>query len=257
MAGMFNTLVYEPLYNALVFLIDVVPYADVGISVILLTVFVKLVLFPLSLKAVKTQLALRAMEPEIKEIKEKHKSDQQAQALALMALYKKYEVNPLSSIFLILLQLPIIFGLYWVFFKGGLPTLSPEHLYSFIKIPETINMHFLGLVDVATTKNILFTLLVGITQYIQIRLTLPALPERKDNATLGEDFTRSMHMNMRYVLPVVITIAAFFLSVAVSLYWITSNLFAIGQEFYVRKRIRQPEGAVSSAGAVVQTSQPR
>lgn len=247
---MFNTLVFEPLYNALVFLVDVVPYADVGIAVILLTVFVKLVLFPFSLKAVKTQLAMRAMEPEIKATKEKNKNNKRAQAVALMALYKKYEVNPLSSIFLILVQLPIIFGLYWVFYKGGLPLLTPEHLYAFTPIPEMINMHFLGLVDVAETRNIILTLMVGITQYIQIRLTLPALTARKVDATLGEDFTRSMHLNMRYVLPVVVTVAAYFLSVAISLYWVTSNLFAIGQEFYVRKRIRKPEMTleVSSPG---------
>jgi len=247
----FTTLIYDPLYNALIFLIDIVPHADVGIAVILLTIFVKFVLFPLSLKAVKTQIALRAMEPELKEIKEKNKDNQHAQALAMMELYRKYEINPFSSILLILIQLPIIFGLYWVFFKGGLPVISPEHLYSFIPSPQDINMHFLGLVDVASTRNILFTLLVGITQYIQIRLTLPALTPRKENASFQEDFSRSMNLNMRYVLPVVVTIAAYFLSVAIGLYWITSNIFAIGQEFYVRRHIKKPED--TAHGSVVPT----
>lgn len=242
----FNTLIHEPLYNSLVFLIDVVPYADVGIAVILLTIFVKFILFPLSLKAVRTQVALRAMEPELKEIKEKNKDNQHAQALAMMELYRKYEVNPFSSILLIFIQLPIIFGLYWVFYKGGLPVLSPEHLYSFVPSPEVINMQFLGLVDVASTRNILFTLLVGITQFIQIRLTLPPLAARTENPSFQEDFTRSMNLNMRYVLPIVVTVAAYFLSVAIALYWITSNIFAIGQEFYVKRRIKTPRDGMAA-----------
>lgn len=265
-AGAFNTLVYEPLYNALVLLIEVVPYADVGVAVILLTIFVKLVLFPLSLKAVRTQMALRAMEPELKALKEKHKNNQQAQAQAMMALYRKYHINPFSSILLILLQLPIIFGLYWVFYRGGLPELSLEHLYAFIPLPEAINMHFLGVVNVAadgslaallagslSVTNLLFALVVGVTQFVQIRLTLPPLPERKENATMQEDFARSMQLNMRYVLPMVITVASYFLSVAVSLYWVTSNLFAIGQEFYVRRRVRGVENPQALAQAIAET----
>lgn len=246
----FNAVVYEPLYNALVFLIDVVPYSDVGISVILLTILVKLILFPLSLKATRTQITLRTMEPEIKELKERHKGDQQAQAAEMLKLYRKYNINPLSSIFLILIQLPIIFGLYWVFYKGGLPTLSEMHLYSFIPRPESINMEFLGLIDVAASKNILLALLAGISQYAQVKFALPALSPRKENATLQEDFTRSMHLNMRYIFPVMAAIFAYILSAAVALYWITSNLFAIGQELYVRKRIKRTSGELTpSAGA--------
>ena len=145
----FNTVFFNPIYNGLIFLLDVVPFIDVGIAVILVTVVVKLVLFPFSLKMVKTQLAVKALEPEITKLKETHKKDKQEQAKQTMALYKEKGVNPFSGFLLILIQIPVIFALYWVFLRGGLPEINVDILYSFTPIPENINMNFLGLIDVS------------------------------------------------------------------------------------------------------------
>src|SRR5690606_5202936 len=112
---------YQPLYNGLIFLIDVIPYRDAGLAVVLLTIAVKLILFPLSKKAVRTQLILKQVQPELDSLKEKHKDDKQAQAQAMMGLYKEKGINPFSSFFLILIQLPIILTLYRIFVGSGLP----------------------------------------------------------------------------------------------------------------------------------------
>ena len=148
MKELFNTLLFEPLYNALVFLIGIVPGADVGIAVILLTIFVKLILFPLSKKAVHTQIKMKVLQKPLEELKEKYKDNREELAKKMIALYQEHKLNPLSSIALIFIQLPVIFALYWVFLRGGLPEINQDLLYSFVQVPEMINMNFLGLINV-------------------------------------------------------------------------------------------------------------
>jgi len=233
----FTITFFNPLYNGLIFLISIVPFADVGMAVILLTVFVKLILFPFSLKMVKTQLAVKQLEPEITKLKEIHKNDRQEQARKTMALYKEKGVNPFSGFLLILVQIPVIFALYFVFSRGGLPEINTDILYSFTAIPKNINMNFLGLMDVSA-KSIVFALFAGITQFFQIKFSLPPLKERSDKPSMKEDLARSFHIQMRYVMPIIVTVVAYAISGAIALYWVTSNLFAIGQEVFVRKKIK-------------------
>ena len=233
----FNTVFFNPIYNGLIFLLDTVPFIDVGIAVILVTVVVKLILFPFSLKMVKTQLAVKALEPHITKLKETHKEDKQEQARQTMALYKEKGVNPFSGFLLILIQIPVIFALYWVFLKGGLPEINMDILYSFTPIPDSINMNFLGLIDVST-KSIIFALFAGITQYFQIKYSLPPLKARSGKNSIKDDLARSFHIQMRYVMPIIVFSIAYAISAAVAIYWTTSNLFAIGQEIYVRRNIK-------------------
>lgn len=237
-SGIFSTIFYNPLYNGLVFLISVVPFADVGIAVITLTVVVKLFLFPLSIKMVKTQLAVRALEPELNKLKETHKKDKQEQARQTMALYKKRGVNPFSGFLLILIQLPIIFALYWVFLRGGLPSINEEILYAFVSIPERINMDFLSFIDMSA-RSAFLAFFAGVTQYFQIKFSLPPMKPRSNNPSLKEDLARSFHIQMRYVMPIIVFSVAYVISAAVALYWLTSNLFAIGQEIFVRRKIKR------------------
>ena len=233
----FNTVFFNPIYNGLIYLLDVVPFMDVGIAVILVTIVVKLILFPFSLKMVKTQLAVKQLEPEIKKLKETHKNDKQEQARQTMALYKEKGVNPFAGFLLILIQIPVIFALYWVFARGGLPEINTDILYSFVPTPNSVNMNFLGLIDVSA-KSVILALLAGVTQFFQIKYSLPPMKERAGKSSFKEDLARSFHIQMRYVMPIIVFSVAYAISAAVALYWTTSNLFAIGQEIYVRKKIK-------------------
>ena len=98
-------------------------------------------------------------------------------------------------------------------------------------------MNFLGLIDVST-KSVLFALLAGATQFFQIKYSLPPMKERVGKASLKDDLARSFHIQMRYVMPIIVFSVAYAISAAVAIYWTTSNLFAIGQEIYVRKTIK-------------------
>lgn len=232
----FHAGIYTPLYNGLVFLIDYVPYADVGIVVILLTIVVKLILLPLAQTAIRSQILMNAIKPDLEMIREKFKDNKQEQARLTMELYKEKGINPFSIIVPLLIQIPVILGLYWVFFKGGLPNISTETLYSFVEAPSTVNMHFLGLIDMGG-KSVLLATLAGITQYIYTKLSFPKPEKTKGAPSFKDDLAKSMHIQMRYVMPVIITVIAYSVSAAIALYWTTSNLFAIGQEIFVRRRM--------------------
>lgn len=239
MSWLYNTLIYEPLYNGLVFLMDI--GANAGLAVIVLTLFVRFILFPLSRKAVLTQQMMRKFEPELSAIKEKYKKDRQEQALKIMEFYKEKGINPFSSFFLILIQLPIIFALYRVFWSSGLPEIQTNLLYSFVPTPEVVDMVFFGLFDIAS-KNWILAIIVGITTYIQMKLSLPVMaPKKPAGASLKDDLARSMNVQMRYVFPVMAIFLSYGLSGAIALYWLTSNVFTIGQELVIKRKNNKNE----------------
>lgn len=238
MISIYTTLFYQPLYNGLIFLMDVLPWADVGVAVILFTVLVKLILFPLSVRSVKTQLQMKRAEPELKTIRETHKDNREEVARKTLEVYRKYDIHPFAGFFLVLLQLPIIIALYRVFYKGGLFVTNTSLLYSFVHAPISINPHFLGLIDVAKS-NIWLAVLAAVSQFFQVRFSVPAPKARSENPSFQEDLARSMSLQMRFVLPAFIFFIAWKLAGAIALYWITSNLFMIGQELYIRRRYKK------------------
>lgn len=235
MTYLYTHFIYTPLYNGLVLLSDLLPFLDAGIIIVLFTIIVKLVLFPVSRKAVRTQAMMKLVEPELNAIKEKYKNDKQAQALQVMNFYKTKQINPFSSIILLLIQLPIIFALYRIFYTGFSPV-DTSILYSFVSVPGSINMFFLGLVDVAS-KSWVMALLAAISQYFQIRYSMPVLPPKKDTPSFSEDFARNMQVQMKYIFPIMIFFISYHVAAALALYWTTSNLFMIGQEIVVRRQL--------------------
>lgn len=222
---------------------DVSPLIDAGIAIIILTIIVKFILFPLSKKAIVTQLKMKKIEPELNAIKEKFKDNRQEQAVQTMALYRKHGVNPFSSIFLIFLQLPIIFALYKVFLSSDLHSINEALLYSFVAIPEYVNINFLNYFDISK-KSLILALLAGISTFFQIKFSVPPIPKptHADGApkkpTFKDDLARSMNMQMRYVFPVLAFFISWSISGAIALYWITSNLFTLAQELVIRRSVR-------------------
>ncbi len=226
--------IYEPLYNGLIFLINILPYHDVGLAVITLTAAVKIILYPLAKKGILAQKAVAEIEPEAAKIRQLHKEDKQEQAKRLMALYKEKGVSPFSGFLTILVQVPIIIALYLVFARAGLPAVMGDLLYSFVPTPDSINMVFLGLVDMAE-KSWPLAVLAGLTQFFQAKVSSPPLLPKSDKPDFKEDFGRSMQIQIRYILPVVVVFISHTLSSAVALYWAAGNIFGIAQEFLIRR----------------------
>ncbi len=236
-SGLYNLLIYQPLYNGLIFLIDIIPWSDAGMAVILLTLFVKLILFPFSRKATLTQQKMKQSEPEIRKIKEQYQKNRQEQAKKMFDLYREKGINPFSSFFLILIQLPIIIALYRIFWGSDLPQIDESLLYSFITVPQNVNMVFLGLVDIAL-KSWPLAILVGLSTFFQMKLSMPVSAPKPaaPGQSFKDDLARSMSVQMRYFFPFVALFISYSLSGAVALYWLTSNLFAIAQELILKRR---------------------
>ena len=232
----YHTFIYQPLYNGLVFLLAMLPFADAGVAVIVFTVIVKIVLYPLSKKAIITQLLMKEIQPEIDQVKEKYKNNKEEQARKIMQVYKERGVNPFLSIILIFIQIPIIFALYQVF-NSGLPAINTAELYSFIWEPQAVSTTFLGLFDISDKHNIPLAALVGVSQFFQawFMVSGQSIGKKTKRGTFESDFAHSMNLQMKYVLPVFLGIVSYNLSGALAIYWITSNLFAIGQELLLRR----------------------
>lgn len=233
--AIFTAIFYQPLYNALVALISIVPFADVGIAVVVLTIVVKLALFPLSQAALRTQKKMKELEAPLQVIKDKHKDNPQILAKETMELYKSNNVNPFAGILTMFIQIPVIFGLYFVFYKGGLPDIHSDILYPFVHAPSFVNMKFLGLIDIHQKSTIL-AVIAAVSQFVQAHFSLSNQTLAPSGTSFKDDMMRGMHIQMRYVLPFVIFSAGSVLAGAVPLYWTISNLFIVGQEIYLKRQ---------------------
>ncbi len=232
---MFNTIVFIPLTNALVFLTSLL-WGNIGLAVIVLTILIKLILLPFSYAQTKSQIAIKKIQPLIDDIK-KNTPDKTEQTQKIMALYKEHNTNPLSGCLPLIIQLPIIIALYQVFLRGA--SVDGSVLYSFVHAPETISNMFLG-INMAD-KSIIIALIAGISQYFQLKLS-PSMKDDVATVTTGSsDMQTEMMANMskvmKYSLPVMITVFAALVPAAVALYWVVTNLFQIVQEWWINKKV--------------------
>jgi YidC/Oxa1 family membrane protein insertase len=239
----FTTILYQPIYNGLMALIDIIPGGEVGLAVILLTALVKLVLLPLSIKSIRTQRTMKKVKPEIDKIKEKYEDEPEKQAKKMMETYGEYDVNPFSGILLVLVQFPIIIALYYVFLRGGLPDVDPSLVYSFVPEPQTIDMMFLG-ADLSE-NSLLLAGVAGVSQYFQSALSGLGQSEDPDDgdvttetsASFMQEFKDKITGKLKYFLPGIVFAISWTLPAVVPIYWATSNAFQMLQELYIKNTL--------------------
>ncbi len=232
---LFHNLLYVPIYNLLIFFVDIVPNGDVGIAVIAVTVIVKLIIAPFSISAMKTQRRMKFIEPQMKEIREKYKGDREKLAKETLSLYKNNGIKPFSSILATFLQLPVIIALYLVFRHEHLLSPNTSLIYHFVALPTHISPLFLGFFP-TTGHTIILAVIAAGFQFLQARLTIP-VPAKEKNASSTEEFARAMSIQSRFVLPLLIGAIAYTTG-ALALYFITSSIACILQEYYIRYRLR-------------------
>jgi len=230
----FNEVLYRPLFNALIWIYNIVPGNDLGIAIILLTILIRFILYPLSKKAIQSQKAISFLQPKIKEIQKKYKNKEE-QAKVMMELYKKHKVNPMAGCLPILIQLPILIALYRVFFSGlNMETLNI--LYGFIQRPDSLNLMFLGLINLSQ-KNIFLAILAGFFQFIQSKMILPQNITKDKSKSGGLDFSSIMSQQMLYFMPIITIFIAWNLPSALPLYWIVITIFGIVQQYFTKNGI--------------------
>lgn len=232
MSFLYHTFFFDPLYNALIFIFKVFPWADAGIAVIILTILVRLIIFPLSKKATVTQAKMADAGPELEAIKEKYKDNPEEQTRRTLAFYREKRINPFSGILVILIQLPIIIALFQIF--RHFPEVNSAFLYTFVSAPSFIDTTFFG-VDV-TGKSLVLAILAGISTYAQFQITMRYQSAPK-GASFGDNLARNIQTQAKYLLPVLMFFFAYQISGVIGLYFLITNLFSIGQEIFVRRRL--------------------
>lgn len=237
MLAIFNAIVYQPIYNALIFFYNFIPGQDFGIAIIVVTLLLKFLLFPLSQKQIESQKKLQELQPKIKAIQEKHKNDKEKQTKELMEFYKTNKANPFGGCLPLIVQLVFLIAIYRV-----LMNISDAHLmadagalYSFIHNPGQIRSLFVGLIDLSKPFWPFAVLAAG-AQFWQTKMLMGKQPPVTQEAGKNPDFAQIMNKQMLYLGPGLTFFIGIKFAAGLSLYWLVSTVFAIWQQWHLSKK---------------------
>ncbi len=232
MYHLFQVIFYQPILNLLVFLYNTISLQDLGVAIILLTVLIKLILWPLSRKSIQSQKALQELQPKIEELKVQYKDKQQEMGRALMDIYKEHKVNPFSSCLPLLLQLPFFIAVYQVFRDGLSKHL--ELVYPFIQRPEVINSVFLGFLDLSK-PNIYLAVMAGAAQFWQAKMMMAKKVQKDTNATKEDSMSAIMNKQMLYFMPALTVFIGVTLPGGLTMYWLVMTLLTVLQQTLIAR----------------------
>lgn len=234
MSYLFNTFLYYPILNSLVFFYNTIGFKDLGIAIILTTILVRCVLFPIYQKVMKQQVLSAKISPEITRIQKEHKDDKEKQTKELLELYKKHKVNPFYVIFAIIVQIPVFLAV-WKVITAGASSVIGEGLYPFITNPGSLNQMFLGAVNLSS-KSVVFVILAAVIQFAQSKMASAATPK-----TEGGPKNPFSGNQLAVMMSGITLVILWNLPAAVALYWITTTLFSIVQQWIVNTSMKNEE----------------
>ena len=241
---LFNIIFTYPIYNALMLLNHV--FSDFGLSIVVLTLLIRLVLFPLTLKQLRSTKATQALQPLMADLKKKYANDPRAQQAATMALYKEYNINPVAGCLPLLVQMPVLYGLYYAMDvvlrpSGGKITLAGVNQYIYPFLPPylhmpSFNLNWLTFINAhwylslaAPDRTFILPVLAGLATFAQLRMSQARMPQ-----TTGKKDMMSQQMQiMSFVMPFFTFFIALSFPAGLALYWTTSSLFSMVQQYFV------------------------
>jgi len=243
---MFQTILVQPLFNLLLVIYAYLPGHDFGVAIILFTVLVRLVLWPLVNRQLHSQRAMQKLAPEVARIKKESAGDRQLESKLLMELYKERGVSPFGSLLPLLIQLPIFLALYIVLRDMVKPHEVAQLAYPAVKhIPYVahllvhggaIDPTFLGVINLAKPAVVL-AVTAALAQFIQAKQLAPKTPPTDTQAKAVQSMT--------FVFPVITFLVALSLPAALALYWTATSLMAVFQQWLVlRHDVEEMEEAV-------------
>ena len=215
------------------------------LSIIGLVLLIRIILIPLFVKQIKSQRAMTALAPKMKEIQTKFKDDRQKQSEEMMKLYKEHKTNPLASCFPILAQAPIMFALFTVL--NGIGQNKPRGVLTAADVESAANAKFLGapisetfLGSSNTTVKLvtvfLIILMSASTFTTQRQLMVKGMPKNDD----PNNMMLQQQKIMLYLFPIIFAISGVNFPIGVLIYWSTTNFWTWGQQYYVIKRNPTP-----------------
>jgi YidC/Oxa1 family membrane protein insertase len=255
----FDLLVYNPVYNLLVFVYTVFSWKDFGIAIIIVTLIIKFLLIPLSKKQIESQKKMQELQPKIKEVQEKYKNDKEKQSRMMLELYKENKTNPFSGCLPMIVQLVFLIAIYRVLFNISSAGLKVDAaaLYSFVPDPGQINKMFLGMIDLSSTLNLsqlalkdapqlILILLAAGSQYFQTKMLMATKKEENKNKKQSDgkpDFSEIMTKQMLYLGPLLTLFIGIKFPAGLALYWFISTGFMIVQQYYLARNTEKQSKA--------------
>lgn len=233
----FTLVCYQPLLNLLVLVYNYAPWNDIGITIIVITLIIKLILYPFSKKTIEAQKAMNVLQPKVDTLKVKYKDNKEEQAKEMMKLYKEHKINPLSSCLPLLIQLPFLIAIYSVF-STGLQNGSLDLLYPFIANPGHINSLAFGFLDMAKPQ-ILLAVLAGGAQFWQTKMMMAKRPEIKAPESKDEDMAAIMSKQMLYMMPIMTVVIGWGLPSGLVFYWLLLTVFTALQQLITLKNKKE------------------
>jgi YidC/Oxa1 family membrane protein insertase len=217
-------------------------------AIILLTVAVRLVMMPLAVRQFHSMQAMQKLRPQQKKIQQRYKTDRgmmrtdpekyraqrQKQQEEVMALYKEHNVNPASSCLPLIAQMPIFIALFSVL-------RSPDVIPELVTAPFPINATLQAPASQAGIVAIALLVLMGITTFVQQKQMMGR------NAAMADDQQMQQQKMMLYIMPVFLTVLGFQLPVGVLVYWVTTNLWQMGQQWYMLRQMDRAEQQAKAA----------
>jgi YidC/Oxa1 family membrane protein insertase len=222
----FYVILYQPLLNILVWLYNFLPGHDLGLALIILTVAIRLVLHPLSVKSIASQKSLQELQPKIEKLQKELKDKKEEQAKAMLELYQKEKINPFSGCLMVLLQLPFLVTLYYVALNSLKPEVLHNDLYSFTSDPGAIKPTLFWLLDLH--NKIVIGVMAGASGLLQFLQTKISMAYTKPSG-MGQagDMAKMMQKQMVYFFPLISVLMVWQLGGLVGVYWTVSSLFAL------------------------------
>lgn len=244
----FRTFISAPFLNFLILIASLTPGHNLGVAILVLTLAVKLLLFFPTQHALEGQKKMQMLQPKVNALKAKYKDDPKRLQEETMNLWKEYKINPFQSCLPMVIQFPILIGLFYVIRDGSNLALSHHLIYGvYQNLPWHFGTNFLGL-DLLTPNIYVMPVLLVVLQFLQMKLTF-SIQKRKnqkqdviDVPAKGKEKEKAkkppqdpQQLMMLYALPLMIGVFALRFPSAVALYWGISTLFAIGQQMVVNR----------------------
>jgi len=235
---LFTVFLYQPILNLLIFFYNLIPGHDLGIAIILLTLTIRLILYPLSARSVKSQKALQSLQPQLDQIKKKYQGDKEKQSRATMQFYKKNKINPLSSCLPLLIQFPVLIAIYRVLRDGINNPEKLNLLYSFVRNPGSLNASFLGIINLGE-RNVYLAVLAGAAQFWQSRMLLKSKKNKKAKSGNMGNIASNMSNQMVYLMPIFTVFIAMSFPAGLALYWFATTVFSLFQQWFILKKTKK------------------
>ncbi len=242
----FSLIFYQPIYNALIWLYDLCN--DFGIAIIIITVLIKFVLIPLSRKQIESQKEMQDLQPKIKELQTKYKGDREKLSKETMTLYKEHKVNPAAGCLPLIIQMVIFITMYRVIVNlssNNDIVIHAEKLYSFVTFPESINIFFLGFMDL-TKPYAALAIITAAAQFYQLKMmqtknvnSTNATKIKEKEEKSDPDFASIMQKQMLFIVPIMTLFIGLKFPSGLSLYWLSSTIFMIAQQWFITHKEKE------------------